>query len=497
MNSFLSPEAQLAEAQRIARIGSWEWDRTTDTVSCSLEMRRMFALDLEREHFSGEEFRERISASCAPRVREALARVEQGADPCVIDHTVTLGKGSTRFVQTRAQVYGDPARRILVGTTQDITDRRDLEQQLRHAQKMEALGRLAGGVAHDFNNLLAGITCNAELLLDGGALSSEQHEEATEIRRAADRAALLTRQLLAFSRKGGYRPEVHDLNIVVRELERMLRRLLNVQVELTCVLDARPCWIEADRGQLEQALVNLVVNARDAMPNGGLVAIETRQTDSQVSLIVRDNGHGMDASTQERLFEPFFTTKSAGQGTGLGLAMVYGIVQQGGGTIQVESAPGAGAEFRLMFPRSHRAQAAAPLRDRRTPVTSRSGTILLIEDESVVLDSVRRTLQRRGFRVLEARNGVEAMRLYELHGEEIQLVLSDVVMPGTGGPELLAQIHARNPNLPLVLMSGYTRDNMDTDRLREIGCWFIEKPFTHERLLGVIADAMAICVPAA
>jgi two-component system, cell cycle sensor histidine kinase and response regulator CckA len=497
MTSFLSPEAQLAEAQRIARVGSWEWDRTTDVVNCSLEMRRMLAFDLERESITAAEFMSRMPASCAQRVRDALDRVEHGSEPCVIDHSVVAGKGAPRFVQTRAHMYGEAPRRILVGTMQDITERRDLEQQLRHAQKMEALGRLAGGVAHDFNNLLAGITCNAELLLDGASLTGEQHEEATEIRRAADRAALLTRQLLAFSRKGGYRPEPHDLNIVVRELERMLRRLLNVQVELTCVLDPRSCWVEADRGQLEQALMNLVVNARDAMPHGGMVAIETRQSEGQVSLIVRDNGHGMDAATQERLFEPFFTTKSAGQGTGLGLAMVYGIVQQAGGTIQVDSAPDAGAEFRLVFPRSFRVTAAAPVRERRTAAVSRSGTILLIEDEMVVLESVRRTLQRRGYRVIDARNGVEAMRAYELHGDEIQLVLSDAIMPGTGGPELLAQIHARNPGLPLVLMSGYTKDTMDTDRLREIGCWFIEKPFTHERLLGVIADAMAICVPAA
>jgi DNA-binding NtrC family response regulator len=168
-----------------------------------------------------------------------------------------------------------------------------------------------------------------------------------------------------------------------------------------------------------------------------------------------------------------------------------------GGELSVESAPGQGAEFRLVFPRSYRVSAAPTVRERRIPATSRSGTILLIEDETVVLESVRRTLQRRGYRVLEARNGVEAMRAYELHGEEIQLVLSDAIMPGTGGPELLAQIHVRNPGLPLVLMSGYTKDTMDTDRLREIGCWFIEKPFTHERLLGVIADALAICGPAA
>jgi signal transduction histidine kinase/CheY-like chemotaxis protein len=494
MTRILSPEAQLAESQRLARIGSWEWDRGRDVVSCSPEMRRMLSLDPECGQVTGDEFLARMHPNDVLRVRDAMERAEHADDAVTVDHMIGGAKGTPRYAQTRAKRYGDSIERVLVGTTQDVSDRRELEQQLRHAQKMEALGRLAGGVAHDFNNLLAGITCNAELLLDNTALSGEQLEEATEIRRAADRAALLTRQLLAFSRKGGYRPEAHDLNIVVRELERMLRRLLNAQIELTCVLDSRPCWIEADRGQLEQALVNLVVNARDAMPNGGLVAIETRQTEQGIALIVRDNGEGMDTSTQEHLFEPFFTTKSPGHGTGLGLALVYGIVQQAGGAIQVESAPGEGAEFRITLPRSYRV-ATTPARERKSaPIQARPGTVLLIEDEPVVLDSVRRTLTRRGYRVIETRNATEAIRAFELQGSEIDLVLSDAIMPGLSGPELLSRIHAKNPGMPLVLMSGYTRDTMDNDRLREIGCWFIEKPFTHDRLLGVIADAMAIHV---
>jgi two-component system, cell cycle sensor histidine kinase and response regulator CckA len=280
----------------------------------------------------------------------------------------------------------------------------------------------------------------------------------------------------------------------VRELERMLRRLLNGQVQLTCVLDAQPCWVDADRGQLEQALVNLVVNARDAMPDGGVVAIETRSSaaNDSVALIVRDTGVGMDAATQERLFEPFFTTKSAGHGTGLGLAMVYGIVQQAGGSIQVRSAPSQGAEFRIHLPRTYRQLTAAISGERRTHSTSRGGTVLLIEDEAVVLDSVRRTLQRRNYRVLEARNAPDAMRQFELHRSEIDLVLSDAIMPGMGGPDLLAQIHAQQPELPLVLMSGYTKDSMDTDRLREIGCRFLEKPFTRDALLDVLEDAMHV-----
>ena len=494
----LSPEAQLAEAQRLARIGSWEWDRATDMVTCSQEMLRMLSLDPAQNRISGETLLARIHPADVQRLREALAGAEHVHEPITIDHMVIGGRGMPRHVQTRAQQYGDSIERVLVGTTQDMSERRELEQQLRHAQKMEALGRVAGGVAHDFNNLLAGIACNADLLLDGESLSSEQLEEATEIRRAAERAALLTRQLLAFSRKGGYRPETLDLNIVVRELERMLRRLLNARVELTCVLDPRPCCIEADRGQLEQALVNLVVNARDAMPKGGTVAIETRLSEQGIALIVRDDGEGMDAATHDRLFEPFFTTKSPGHGTGLGLALVYGIVQQAAGTIQVESAPGQGAEFRIMLPRSYRSPAALQPREARKPsATARTGTVLLIEDEAVVLDSVRRTLQRRGYRVIEARNACEALRTFELHAPEIDIVLSDAIMPGMDGPELLERLHAVSPGMPLVLMSGYTKDTMDAERLRAIGCWFIEKPFTQDRLLGVLADAMAIFVPRA
>jgi PAS domain S-box-containing protein len=498
MTRFLGTEAQLAEAQRIARIGSWEWDRANDRITCSHEMCRLLGLDSSIATIDGDAFWSRVQATDAERLRRAVEHAERAHVPDIVSHGVVAAPGVTRWVQTRIQPYGEATERILVGTMQDLTEQRELEQQLRHAQKMEALGRLAGGVAHDFNNLLAGITCNAELLLDGATLDGEQYDEVIEIKRAAERAALLTRQLLAFSRKQGFRPEVLDLNIVVRELERMLRRLLNAKVELTCVLDARACFVEADRGQLEQALVNLVVNARDAMPDGGIVSIETRQVgDADVLLVVRDTGLGMDAATRERLFEPFFTTKSSGNGTGLGLATVYGIVRQANGSIHVRSEPGEGAEFRITLPRSSRPQTVSRPRERRAAASTPASTILLVEDEAVVLESVRRTLERRGHRVLVARTSAEALRTFDTHPGDVSLVLSDAVMPGISGPELLGQIHARRPNIPLVLMSGYTKDTMDTDRLREIGCWFIEKPFTHERLLGVIADALAIYAPQA
>jgi two-component system cell cycle sensor histidine kinase/response regulator CckA len=498
MTRFLGTHAQLAEAQSIARIGSWEWDRATDRMTCSLEMCRLLGIDAAEPMIAGDAFWSRIQTADVERLRQAIEVAERTHAAAIASHGIDAGAGVSRWVETRVKPYGDPSERILVGTMQDLTDQRELEKQLRHAQKMEALGRLAGGVAHDFNNLLAGITCNAELLLDGAPLSAEQHDEAVEIKRAAERAAALTRQLLAFSRKQGFRPQVLDLNMVVRELERMLRRLLSAKVELTCVMDARPCWVDADRGQLEQALVNLVVNARDAMPDGGIVSIETRQQgDTDVLLIVRDTGLGMDNATRERLFEPFFTTKATGNGTGLGLATVYGIVRQANGSIQVRSAPGEGAEFRITMPRSFKQAVVAPARERRAPVKGLTGTILLVEDESVVLESVRRTLERRGHRVIAERSSADALRAFELHGAEVTLVLSDAILPGLGGPDLLAQIHARRPDIPLVLMSGYTKDAMDTDQLRAIGCWFIEKPFSRERLLEVISDALAIYGPQA
>ncbi|HEX4683767.1 MAG TPA: ATP-binding protein [Gemmatimonadaceae bacterium] len=501
MTRFLGTEAQLAEAQRIARIGSWEWDRANDRITCSAEMCRLLGVEASQPTIAGDVFWSRVQPGDVDRLRRVVDHAERTHAAEVVNHGIAAAPGVVRFVQTRLQPYGEPMERILVGTMQDLTEQRELEQQLRQAQKMEALGRLAGGVAHDFNNLLAGITCNAELLLDGtaAALGGEQYDEVIEIKRAAERAALLTRQLLAFSRKQGFRPEVLDLNIVVRELERMLRRLLSASVELTCVLDARPCFVEADRGQLEQALVNLVVNARDAMPDGGIVSIETRHAnDAELLLVVRDTGLGMDSATRERLFEPFFTTKSAGNGTGLGLATVYGIVRQANGSIQVRSEPGEGAEFRISLPRTMRPATTPRVRERRpTSTIAAAGTILLVEDESVVLESVRRTLERRGHRVIAARTSAEALRAFDLHAAEVTLVLSDAVLPGMSGPELLAHIHVRRPNIPLVLMSGYTKDTMDTDRLREIGCWFVEKPFSHERLLGVLADATAICVPRA
>jgi len=375
MSGFLGAEAQLAEAQRIAKLGSWEWDRVADEVTCSREMLRLLGLPLDETTVSGEAVRARLHPRDLARVRQTFAQAERTRGGCTVDHAIVTPDGTTRYVQTRVQPYACMGGRVLVGTMQDVSERRDLEQQLRHAQKMEALGRLAGGIAHDFNNLLAGITVNADLLLDGDFLSGDQYEEAMEIRRTTERAAALTRQLHAFSRRQAFRPEVLDVNLVVRELERMLRRLLNARVELTCVLDPRACHVEADRGQLEQAIMNLVVNARDAMPSGGTIVIETRMragcagcdaASETVTIVVRDTGHGMDAAVQERLFEPFFTTKSAEQGSGLGLATVYGIVQQARGTITVESEPGQGAEFRVTLPRSHRGPAAAAPIERRT-----------------------------------------------------------------------------------------------------------------------------------
>jgi CheY-like chemotaxis protein len=371
---------------------------------------------------------------------------------------------------------------------------RETEAQLRQAQKMEAVGRLAGGVAHDFNNLLTVIRGYSELLLGRLGPTDAMRKEMEEIKKAADRASGLTRQLLAFSRRQFIAAKVVDLNALVANMDGMLRRLIGEDiVELCAELDSSTGAIKADPGQVEQVIMNLVVNARDAMPTGGRLTIETRNVTigkavhldavgvapgSYVLLVVRDNGHGMDAETQSHLFEPFFTTKEKGKGTGLGLTTVYGIVKQSGGSITVESAPGRGTTFRVYFPRVEQevsgltgaVKAIDPVRGRET--------ILLVEDEPAVRGLVHETLRLHGYTVLEARHGIEALLTSAKYVGPIHLLLTDVVMPQMSGPEVAEKLLTVRPGIKVLYMSGYP-DHPVFDQggvSRETG--FLPKPFS-------------------
>jgi signal transduction histidine kinase/DNA-binding LacI/PurR family transcriptional regulator len=360
--------------------------------------------------------------------------------------------------------------------------RTNLESQLRLAQKMEALGRLAGGIAHDFNNLLLVINGYSDLVLAELPPDNPLRNDVDQIRHAGEQAATLTSQLLAFGRKQILEPRVLGLNDVVVEVETMLRRLIGEDVELVTRLDPSLPQIRADRGQIEQVIVNLAVNARDAMPGGGRLTIATANEEPSVLLTVSDTGLGMDPETQARVFEPFFTTKDQGGGTGLGLATVFGIVEQSGGHIDVESRPNEGTTFRVSLPRAAPPSPEGDSGRRAVPAESGSETILLVEDEPSVRGALRRFLEQHGYDVLDAPGSSEALSLFEEHADSIDLVVTDVVMPETSGPELMDRLTSIRPGLPVLYVSGYTGGVIGRQGLSDETVALLEKPFTAEAL---------------
>ncbi len=385
-------------------------------------------------------------------------------------------------------------------------ERSRLEQQFRQAQKMEAVGRLAGGVAHDFNNLLTVITGYAELLLAGGDLEASQRTALQEIQRAAERGGALTHQLLAFSRGRPFTPRTVQLNTLIVHMEKMLSRLIGEDVELITVAAAEPANVRTDPGQLEQVVMNVVVNARDAMPGGGKLIIETAnaQVDqtyagpnvdlkpgSYVVLAISDTGMGMDPETVTHLFEPFFTTKAPGKGTGLGLATAYGIVKQSGGAISVYSEPGRGTTVKIYLPSAEAKLAAEAAEQEPAAALRGSETILVLEDEARVRKLVCEVLAGRGYHVLEAVRGEEAIRMAKEHKGRIHLLLADVVMPEMSGPQALEQIRTRHPNMKVLFMSGYTDEAMVHHGILDSGVPFLQKPFLPETLARKVREVLA------
>ena len=384
----------------------------------------------------------------------------------------------------------------LFGVATDVTERGQLEAQLRHAQKMEAVGQLAGGVAHDFNNLLTVIKGHSEVMLAKMAPRDALRPSVEEIQKAGARGVLLTRQLLAFSRKDVSAPEVLDVGDVVRGMESMLYRLIGEDVRLVTRTGGWPLRVRADRGQLEQVLANLAVNARDAMPRGGDLVIEVSATEiaegmkqgtdlpagPYVVLTVSDQGCGMSAEVLGHLFEPFFTTKEQGKGTGLGLSVVFGIVRQSGGDVLVESEPEHGATFRILLPRfgSHEPAEERPADLAAAPAARGDGMVLLVEDESAVRALARDFLHVFGYEVVDASSAEEALAVFEKHRGSIRMVVSDIIMPGMGGVDLARRLVALKPGLKVLLVSGYAKDSLDDREFARDGFVFLQKPYTLE-----------------
>jgi len=445
-----------------------------------------------RTHFKTDEL---------PLVRalrgESVRNVEALIRPDRLPHRHVL-------VSARPIVGEQGERAGAVAAVHDVTETRRLEQQLRAAQKMEALGRLAGGVAHDFNNLLTVINGYSEIILGRIEADSTHRSELQEIRRAGERATALTRQLLAFSRQQVLNTRQLNVNTVIKDMIKMLGRLIGEDVTLETRLASRTGSILMDPGQLEQVIMNLAVNSRDAMPQGGTLKIDTTDLvldgeleqkegalarGAYVSLSVIDTGCGMDEETQLHIFDPFFTTKKVGEGTGLGLSTVYGIVQQGGGGIQVHSVPGQGSTFRLLFPLISEVDSEPAAAHRRIDSLNGSETILLLEDEPSIRTLMERSLQNLGYRVLSVHDPAEALRLCGRAQPGIDLIVTDVVMPKMSGPEFVAQACAILPGVKVLYMSGYT-EHKGLQAVLRSGLPFIQKPFTPSTLVQKVREVM-------
>ena len=498
--------AFLEKAQEVGHIGSWVTELDgSQHLGWSAESHRIFGVAIGEFAGTSGAFFEFVHPDDRGSVRSAREAALAGDQPFDIEHRVVRPDGSVRWVHEKATVIGDAQGRPMrmVGTVQDITERRLLEDQLRQSQKMEAIGRLAGGIAHDLNNALTAIAGYAELALGEVAADHAARGDVEEIRRAAERAGSVTRQLLAFSRKKLIEPRVFDLNDTIAAIARLLSRLLGANVEVQTRLADTALPVLGDPGQVEQAVINLAVNARDAMPGGGRLVLATaRETVDEgfarshvpmtpgdyVVLRVSDSGHGMPRETQARIFEPFFTTKDVGKGTGLGLSMVYGTLKQSGGFIFVDSEINRGTTFRLYFPPAV-APVAAPADPARDSERHGEETLLIVEDEPSVRNLVASALRHDGYHLLIASSAEEALAVADAHDGPIDLLLTDAMMPGKSGVELANLMSERRPATPVIIMSGYTDEILDVPGMKE-PIAVLQKPFTPRELRRRIREVL-------
>jgi two-component system, cell cycle sensor histidine kinase and response regulator CckA len=494
------------QAEKIGRIGAWKASPRTDELYWTEGVYEL--LEAPASYKPGlEEGMKLYDADSIPALREGLMRAAADGTPFVVEAGVTTLKGRHIWTEVRGLGrVGDDDQAYVMGTFQDITERKELESQLRQSQKLEAIGQLAGGVAHDFNNILAAILMRLGLLQMRTDLNPETKQALKDLDGAARRAAGLTRQLLMFSRRSVLAVKPLDLNEVVADLLKMLRRLIGENIDLRFDGKSALPLVKADVGMLEQVLMNLAVNARDAMPKGGQITIGTSVADLTsaqaaahpngrpgrfVCLTVADTGCGMDAATLKRIFEPFFTTKEAGKGTGLGLATAHGIVAQHKGWIEVDSQVGVGTTFRVYLPATARSDVGSQPTFQTDHFRRGGETILLAEDEAHLRQATAESLRALGYQVHEAANGQEAMTLWQTHGADVSLLLTDMVMPeGLTGLELTEQLQTLKPGLKAIISSGYSAEIAQAGVPNREGIIYLPKPYTTKALARQVRDCL-------
>jgi PAS domain S-box-containing protein len=499
-------EERVQFALQNANIGIWDMDYVSGVLQWSDVMERQYGLPSGTFAGTYEAFVERIHPEDRAAVVEVIESATISGGDFHVLHRTIRPDGTVRWLsgagRTLLDGHGQPLRGV--GISEDVTERRALEAQFQQAQKMEAIGRLAGGVAHDFNNLLTVILGFCELLLADIGPDDSHRFDITEIQKAGTRAARLTSQLLAFSRREIIEPTLIDLNTIVDDMRPMLGRLIREDVKILLCLRPRLGCVKADRNQVEQVLLNLAVNAQDAMPNGGNLTIETANVDldehytaihsamkpgSYVVLTVTDSGAGMSRDVLDHLFEPFFTTKGEGKGTGLGLATVHGIAARCGGTVNVYSEVGRGSSFKVYFPQEIEAASRADAPATLPKSSAGTETVLVVEDADALREMTRRLLSTLGYTVLVAANADRASHMFD-ENPSIDVLLTDVVMPGPSGPDLSEQLMKRRPSLKVIYMSGYTDEAIVQHGVLLPGIAFLHKPFTSDALGRKIREVL-------
>jgi two-component system cell cycle sensor histidine kinase/response regulator CckA len=488
-----------------ARAGTWDVDFVTGCARWSDTLETLHGLQVGTFGKTLKAFLNAIHPEDRPQVREALERAMRDRTDPHIHYRTIWPDGTIRQVSSFGRIFydgGAPLR--AAGVSIDVTERTELEERHRQSQKMEAIGQLAGGIAHDFNNLLTAIHGYSEILTEAIDSQSPLLTDVREIQRAADRATTLTRQLLAFSRNQILEPRILDLRESIHSMESMLSRLIGENIEVVARLAPDVGHVKADPGQIEQVILNLALNARDAMANGGTMIIELANAELDASyarrhasvapghyvrLSVSDTGTGMDAATRARIFDPFFTTKAHGRGTGLGLSTVYGIVKQSGGNIWVYSEPGRGSTFKIYLPRVDE-PVDQPAPELAAASDGGAETVLVVEDEHAVRELVRKVLERAGYRVFVAATPHEAIAIAEQHPEGIDLLMSDVVLPQMGGRALAEELKAKTNGLRVLYMSGYTDDTIVHHGVLDPGTPFLQKPFTARALTNKVRELL-------